>query len=297
MKKLLKTSWTVMFAVIVMAGFIYSCDDDDNDNGGSNVVDPSSVAGSNLIAYFPFDTEPAAGAGVENSNNSLTFVRKAGAATFADGRRGNAYMGAATESYLEYNVAPNSQLSTLDEFSLACWIKTPFTTSGAAKIFSLNGGDVFMGNLVLLQESQALGDSVDLKLYLFDSASPEWKGQDLRKNKVDFVNDKWFHLVALYRKASSTMEFFANGRKVFSQVKYAGPVPATGTQPLLEGITFGSDMSKIYFGVWPQQIAGTPEGYMTYYKGLVDEFRIYNKALTDNEVMDLYEAEVSQINE
>ena len=56
-------------------------------------------------------------------------------------------------------------------------------------------------------------------------------------------------------------------------------------------------MSKIYFGVWPQQIAGTPEGYMAYFKGLVDEFRIYNKALTDNEVMDLYEAEVGQINE
>jgi hypothetical protein len=36
---------------------------------------------------------------------------------------------------------------------------------------------------------------------------------------------------------------------------------------------------------------------MTYYKGLLDEFRIYNKALTEVEVMDLYEAEVSQINE
>jgi hypothetical protein len=54
-------------------------------------------------------------------------------------------------------------------------------------------------------------------------------------------------------------------------------------------------MTKIHFGAWPQQIAGTPESWMTYYRGLVDEFRIYKKALTADEVMDLYEAEVTQI--
>jgi hypothetical protein len=298
MEKLEKTKWTlvVLFAVI-LAGFVSSCKKDSDNSGNSGKTDPGTIAASNLIAYFPFDTEPTAGSAVPNSNGTITYVRKVGGATFAPGRRGNAYQGAATESYLEYNVATGSPFSSLDEFTLSCWIKTPVTTTGAAKIFSINGGDPFMGNIALIQESQPTGDSVDMKLYLFDSASPEWKGQDLRINKPQFLNDKWFHLTALYRKATSTMEFWANGEKVFEQIKYAGPVPQTGTQPLLQGITLGSDMSKIYFGVWPQQIAGTPESWMTYYKGLVDEFRIYNKALSEQEIKDLYTAEVSQINQ
>lgn len=297
MKKLLITHQVIMVAFIAMAGFMSSCNKDDNSgNNNGNKVDPGTIATSNLIAYFPFDSEPTAGSSVSNST-SISFVRKVGNVTFVPGRRGNAYQGNSAESYLEYNVAPGSPFASMQEFTIATWIKTPVTTTGAAKIFSLNGGDVFMGNLALIQESQAMGDSVDMKVYLFDSASPDWKGQDIRMNKKEFTNDKWFHFAVVYRMATSTLELYANGKRVASQIKYAGPVPASGTQPLLEGITLGSDMSKIYFGAWPQQIAGTPESWMTYFKGMIDEFRIYNKALTDQELMDLYNAEVSQITE
>jgi hypothetical protein len=296
MKKMRKINWAILIAVSLTAGLMYSCEDDDDDNGDNGRVDPGTVASSNLIAYFPFDSEPAGGAAVTNSNNQITFVRKVGAASFVEGRRGNAFQGA-PDSYLEYNLASGSAFTTLDEFSISCWLKTPVTTTGASKIFGINGGDPTMGNLALIQESQPMGDSVDLKLYLFDSASPEWKGQDIRADNEAFLNDKWFHLTALYRKATSTMEFWANGRRVFSQIRYAGPVPATGTQPLLEGITLMNDGNKIFFGAWPQQIAATPESWMTYFRGLVDEFRIYNKALSEDEIMDLYEAEVTQIEE
>ena len=91
------------------------------------------------------------------------------------------------------------------------------------------------------------------------------------------------------------MEFYANGTLVFTQIKYAGP-EAGGTQPTLGPIKLGQDMTKIHFGAWAQQIAGTPEGWMNYYKGMVDEFRIYNKALSPAEITALYEAEVTQIN-
>ncbi|HLN21052.1 MAG TPA: LamG domain-containing protein [Bacteroidales bacterium] len=292
MKNIVFTGWLVLVSIITGIGFSSCEDDSDSNNNGK--VDPGIIAASNLIAYFPFDKEPELNSAVEHSDNSITFVRKGGTATFANGKKGNAYQGNSTESFLEYNIAPGSALTGIDEFTLACWIKTPFTTSGAAKIFSINGGDSYLGNIALIQESRIIGDSVDLKLYLFDSNSPGWKNHEIRINKKQFVNDKWFHLAAIYRKSSSTMEFFANGKQVFSQVKYSGPITESGNQPLLEDIAPGSDMSKIYFGAWPQQIAGIAEGWMTYYKGLVDEFRIYSKALTLTEVEDLYKAEVSQ---
>lgn len=293
MKNKLYLLGAFLFGLLLLS----SCSKDDNSSGNDGKIDPSTVAATNLIAYFSFDAEPAANAAVDKTNGSITYTKKVGPGAFVPGRRGNAYQGNALQSYLEYAVGTGTALKTLDEFSLACWIKTPVTTSGACKIFTINGGDSFMGALALMQESQALGDSVDMKFYLFDSASPAWKGQDIRKNKTAFLNDKWFHLVALYRKATSTMEFFANGKLVYSAVKYADAAPAGGgAQPLLEGVTLGSDMTKIHFGAWTQQIAGAPESWMTYYKGMVDEFRIYNKALSEAEVQSLYDAEITQIN-
>ncbi len=281
---------------MLLSGVMFTAckDDDDDDNGGDGKTDPSTIAATNLVAYFPFESEAEA---VQKANNTITFSKKVGAGAFVTGRRGKAYQGSATQNYLEYNLAAGNPLSTMDEFTLSAWIKTPVTTSGAAKIFAVNGGDSFMGNLTLMQESQAQGDSVDLKMYLFDSESPEWKGQDIRAQKTAFLNDKWVHIVALYRKSTSTIELFANGNFVVKSIRYAGPEPAGGTQPLLGPIKLGSDMSKLHFGAWPQQIAGTPESWMTYYKGLVDEFRIYNKALSEQEIKDLYDAEVSQITE
>jgi hypothetical protein len=281
-----------MVGTLLLGGMLFiSCDNDD-DNGDNGKIDPNTIASSNLIAYFPFETLNEE---VEFSDNTITFGDDVGAATLATGRRGNAYKGSSSEAYFEYDIASGTGLKTLDEFSLACWIKTPHTTSGAAKIFTINGGDSFMGALALLQESQAAGDSVDLKFYLFDSESPEWKGQDIRKQSAKFVNDLWFHLVAVYNKTTSTMEFYANGDFVFSQNKWAGP-ESGGTQPPLGPIKLGQDMTKIHFGTWTQQIAGTPESWMTYYQGMIDEFRIYNKALSADEIADLYEAEVTQIN-
>ncbi len=55
-------------------------------------------------------------------------------------------------------------------------------------------------------------------------------------------------------------------------------------------------MTRIRFGAWAQQVAGNPEGWMTFYRGMVDEFRVYNKALTEAEILALYQAEVTQIN-
>jgi hypothetical protein len=285
----------VLSGTLLISGlFVSSCNkDDNNNNNGNNGTDPSTIAASNLIAYFPFEEE---GEDVQFSNNTITFNQAVGNASLVTGRRGNAYKGDTTESYFEYDVATGTSLKTLDEITLACWIKTPHTTGGAAKIFAINGGDPFMGALTLIQESQAAGDSVDMKFYLYDSESPEWKGQDIRKQSAGFVNDMWFHIVALYNKTTSSMEFYVNGDLVHTSVKYAGPDPGDGNQPVLGPIKLGQDMNQILIGAWPQQIAGTPEGWMTYFRGMVDELRIYNKALTPQEIQDLYAAEVTQIN-
>ncbi|HEX3006207.1 MAG TPA: LamG-like jellyroll fold domain-containing protein, partial [Bacteroidales bacterium] len=194
----------LMMGAMLLSGVMFTAckDDDDDDDGNDGKIDPSTIAATNLIAYFPFESE---GEAVQKANNTITFSKKVGAATFVTGRRGKAFQGSTSESYLEYNVTAASPIHSMDEFTFAAWIKTPVTTSGAAAIFSLNGGDATMGSIKILQESQALGDSVDMKLYLYDSEG-EWHGQELRKNKPQFLNDKWYHFVAVYNKTISKMQ-------------------------------------------------------------------------------------------
>lgn len=272
----------------------FSCDKNNDDLVR---IDPGTVAASYIIAYFPFDREPAGGAAVEYSGETIRFVRKTGSGSFVEGRRGNAYQGSTEQSCLEYDVKKVSIFTTLEDFTLACWLKAPSTVSGSSKIFGMDGGDSLMGNISLTRESRPEGDSVDLKLYFYGDSSHDRRDYEIRANKREFLNNDWFHLAALYRKNSSTMEFYVNGNLVFSQVNYAEPITESSIPPLLEGITFRNDISKIYFGAWKQQLTGTPEPWMSYYDGLIDEFRIYNKALSGEELFNLYQAELSQVEE
>jgi hypothetical protein len=54
-----------------------------------------------------------------------------------------------------------------------------------------------------------------------------------------------------------------------------------------------SNVSK-FIGGFQQRLGapwGAPDGWMLNYTGLMDEFRIYNAALSDNEVVALYKLE------
>lgn len=278
------------FAVIMLfsAALFTSCEEEEPDpyEGKTN---PSTIAADNLVAYFPFESETES---IE-LGTGIAYTKKSGAASFVLGRRGNAYKGAATEAYLEYSVAATNVFKTMTEFTMGAWIKTP-PAGGAADIFQLNGGDGFMGNLVLMLEGGSNNDSLDMKGYLFNSTT-EWKGQDIRKAHKSFVSDMWVHIGFSYNKTTSTMTLYANGLPIGTSVRYAGP-ENNGTQPPLGALTFGDDMSKILIGAWPQLAAGSGDDWMKFYPGMLDELRIYNKALTDTEMKALYDAEITVIN-
>lgn len=289
MKKI-KFLSTFTLAALFLGMTFTSCDDDEKDpyEGKTN---PSTIAAANLVAYFPFDSESAS----ISSGSGITFNKKSGAATFALGRRGNAYKGSTSAAYLEYNVATANIFKSMSEYTYALWIKCPAPTGGAASAFALNGGDANMGNLNFIVESQSNADSLALKPYLYNSTTV-WKGQDFWQFNRAFLSDKWVHIVSSYNKTTSTMSIYANGVLIKSGIRYAdGEV--NGVQPKLGALTFGTDMTKFIIGAWPKLAAGTAtDSWMIYYPGMIDELRIYNKALTDTEVKALYDAEVTMIN-
>lgn len=276
-------------AALLTTGLVFtSCDEEEPDpyEGKTN---PSTIAAANLVAYFPFESETA----TIDKGEGVTYLKKGGAASFAVGRRGNAYKGATTEAYLEYNVASTNVFKSMTEFTMGAWIKTP-AAGGAADIFRLNGGDSFMGNLVLMLEGGSNTDSLDIKAYLYNSTT-EWKGQDIRKAHRSFLSDRWVHVGYSYNKTTSTMTLYANGLPVATSVRYAGP-EVGGVQAPMGTLTLEPGMTKILIGAWAQQLDGTGQDWMKFYPGMLDELRIYNKALTDTEMKALYDAEITVIN-
>jgi hypothetical protein len=70
------------------------------------------------------------------------------------------------------------------------------------------------------------------------------------------------------------------------------------SDPMTGGLGYGdlanSNVSKFIIGGFQQHIGApwnAPEVWMLNYTGLMDEFRIYNIALTENEVVALYKLE------
>jgi hypothetical protein len=293
MKKNMKKISMWLFAIIagVSMTAMVSCSNDDDDNGDNTggKTDPSTIAAANLIAYFPMEdaVNPEIGTGI-------TYASKGDGTAFVTGRRNKAFQGKADgSSWLVFNLASNAKLFAAKEYTLSLWLKAA-KEENARGMFFVNGGDPSMGSLGLFTDNSNNfeSDSVNIKTYLYNTAT-EWKGQDYVSH--DYLQNVWTHVVVLYRKSTSTIELYANGKQVASNVRYSGPTPEVGDQPLLGDLTLDANSTKIYFGKWHDE--GEAQDWKKSSASAIDEFRIYDKALTEDEIDTLYKAEAENINE
>ena len=288
--------WGGLFPVLLIAlAMVASCDKDDDNNDGTTdgKTDPSTIAADNLIAYFPFEdaVNPAIGTGI-------TYASKGSNAAFVTGKRNKAFQGKDDEtSFLVYNLASNNALTSAKEYTLAFWLKAP-KEPNARGIFHLNGGDNTMGSLGLWTDNSTnfAGDSINIKTYLYNTATT-WKGQDYASHA--YLANTWMHVAALYRKATSTIELYADGKPVASNVRFSDgdpdSDPETDNQPKLGDLALDPASAKIYFGKWHDE--GAAQDWKKSSGAAIDEFRIYNKALSEDEIDALYKAEVLNMND
>ncbi|MDR2585107.1 MAG: LamG domain-containing protein [Prevotellaceae bacterium] len=290
-KKCLLFALFAMFSGLVL----FSCKDK-NDPDGGNKIDPSTIAEANLVAYFPFDSD-----GSDKKGHSVT-PKNVNASDFVKGQRGNAYKGKKGSGFI-YSLPANDPIAKAKGITFAMWLNSPAPVAGSPVLCQLNGttGDWDMpGSFTLqFQDAEQLIDTVGFKLFQFNMTT-EWKGQwsGLFSSKF-FPANKWFHFVAMYDESTSTYKAYANGNLVWKEVRYSGPDPENGSpQPLLGGMSLPGDVNKLYIGAWWKLLEGQDaDEWAQYFVGMLDELRIYNKGLTDNEVKALFDAEVSQLND
>ncbi len=222
------------------------------------------IAASNLIAHWSF-----------NGNLTDSVSGTAGTAkstTFSEGIKGQAMQGALNGYVL---ADAGAKVAGLTSFTTTLWVNTPPPSTGIIDVFSLVKTNSFWGNIEIFFENGSTNDDGKLRVHLFNGTDDKTIELNGQKN----LFDKWTNLGVSYNQNSDTCKVYLNGLPIF-----AGKV-AGQTGPLKF-----SNVGKIVFGcpqfqTTPSQTsASDAQSWASFLTGRLDEVRIYDKALTDNEV-------------
>ena len=229
----------------------------------------ASIQSSNLVGYWAFDgsyidsVSKTVGTGVNTS--------------FTPGFVGNALQGA-NNGYV-ISAIPNA-LKGLGSFTIDFWVNTPQNTAETALI-SISDNANFWGALDIFYENGSTATSAPFKIHLNDvtnSTGDIW----LTSWTLPTPWNSWQNIALTYDQSTSKFVLYQNGTIIGSQ-----------TQVGAGAIAFPSTAGNLIFGTEPFQCspslgtAGGTQGWSGYLIGAMDEIRIYNKALTQNELQSL----------
>jgi len=241
----------------------------------------SEVAPTNLVAYFPFDNS------IADMKNAVTGGVASGTTSFSAGIKGQAYQGSTTGFIGYSNPGP---IATLTSFTISMWINTARHDGGAQGLFMLAKQDgSFWGNFFLMIEGQnpANAENMFMKLHFEKNNAPfveHWLEPNGTFRAVDMYG-AWRHVAWTYDAATSKVSWFINGQKKVLPTG-AEDRKADGNGTPLGALNF-KDATKFIIGGFMGHLGApfnSPEPWMLKYTGKLDEFRIYNKALSETEI-------------
>jgi Concanavalin A-like lectin/glucanases superfamily len=247
------------------------------------------IAPANLVGYWGFN-------GSLTDSVSLTSGTNTGA-TYLPGIKGQAYKGSAAAYAL---FTPGAAIQNLRSYTITFWMNSP-TIVGAIGIFTISNPNDFWGNLDIYQDNGGSGTQAVFKVHMNNTNVP-WSGQ-FPDTKI--TTGSWIHVAITYNAATSIFNIYQNGSPL--GVNSAGN-PANTIGPRLNGSDPGAppitpygplqfaNPAKIAFGTFqfqttPSLSSAGAQVWATGFAGMLDEFRIYNKALTFDEINSLMKLE------
>jgi len=213
-----------------------------------------AVTPSNLRARLKFD-ESSGAIAYDSSGRGRNAVLY-NAPTFSPGQLGNAVNLTAASS--QYGVLPNSVISDLTDFTISTWVKIN-TFSTWERIFDFGSGTT---NYMFLTAQYTATSPNNAKLRL-GIRTPSIGEQDVNST-VQLSAGVWTHIAVT--RSGSTVSLYING-------SLAGSGTVT-TKP--------SDLGPV-----AQDYLGKSQFSDPYLDGSLDDFRIYNRALSTAEIASL----------
>ena len=216
------------------------------------VVETCDPAAEHLVAYYPFD-----GAGTDFSGRNQDSTLQ-GAASFTEGRYGQALdLRSASDAWVDLPAL----LADETACTFAAWLQydtlDPATFGDLVAVFAHDGfepGDLHFN--LRLQEAP-----IGLEFHLQNTARVAWPGP---ATPTDF-----FHVAMTYDSIVGESRLYIDGRLV-------------SVQPQSSVSCGNGDVSQI--GAWDFDGGGFQTRF---FKGLVDDVRIYNTALSAEQILQL----------
>lgn len=310
----MKKNKSIFLLSLVLASTVFiSCEDSiDKVNspipyesiGGYDSSD--DVAATHLISKLSFDGN------LTDSKNNITAFEEMNVA-YAEGVKGNAYRG--SSSVARYAIGnATAKITSLNDYSISFWMNTANTVpdggspgqgKGAQGIFSIVRPTEFWGamNLFLENPDNANPNRLRLKLGVENGRTGVvWKSQSIIMN-IDNSLNTWVHVVLAYDSKTSTISCYTNGAistnlsgNTLWYANNPGGADNPNNAPKYGVFQMTGTNGKVVFGnhqfeTTPPLNNGSDQAWATSYAGLLDEFRIYDVALANNEVAALYKLE------
>jgi hypothetical protein len=254
-------------------------------------VNSNEVAAQNLMAHWSFE-----GNGKETKSGADPSAQSN--VTYPTGQKGQA--AEFNYGYLAYNEI--AALNNLPSYTISAWINTAGnkgqTKAGASSIFTLtrnvpnSTNYEWAGNVTFYLEAERYTPSSDtlvVKGLNVTNVNGNASWQDILNNPGKDAGvqnfsgaNRWSHVVLTWDGATNLFRVYGNNAKIsnpdWEQRSGVGNlVFFTPTRPII--------------GAWGTNLAGVPDSWQQMFKGKIDELRVYNKALSQQEIAALYTLE------
>lgn len=231
----------------------------------------SQIAAANQVAYWAFNSSY-----IDSVSKTVGTPNHATAISFVPGILGQAVQ-VKSPGYINTNVA--STIAGLKTFSMVFWTQQPASlTSGPTTYmpFSLNqaGYSWEQTKLFMLFDQADNATNSYAKVGLMD----QW----FDKGKVwpRMLDTKWHQTAITFDGGTGAMRIYVDGTLLSQSSGFS--VAAQNNFGTADSFTLGG----------PDDNANTANGWMNSLSGNLDEFRVYNKVLSAEEVLYLYTLQV-----
>jgi hypothetical protein len=205
-----------------------------------------------------------------------------------DGIRGKGAGGVSQKAML-YAGANDFDKST--SFTVAFWEKNGVPTGGSPQfVFSLASKDYWhQSGLFMLVDHDGAGSTVDSAAVSFVIQDTWFVTHDKEKLPGHLLNGQWHHIAISYDEKNSKITYYVDGNKA-TNVSDANSVWGYGG-PLHGAVHFANDYGFV-LGGWNKHANlgnGAPtDDWIQSWQGGLDQFRLYNYAMSQSDVQALY---------
>ncbi len=274
-----KITNTIKLSLVAALGIMLfsACQKMDRPALGDYPKDDAVLPGGDLRFYLPFDSVSQAGR--VNAKDSISgFSPLSYNLTAITGVSGQGIKGkdGSANKYFSANDFKNAT-----SFTVAFWMKNPAQAGRTEFLFSYVDDSYGWGHssMFLLLENQTATQTT-MKFGLMD----QWLEGTLVKPLFD---GQWHHLAYVYDQTTSKMTYYFDGALVTGMNSTQTDVKKNGAP---RGAVDFTTSKSFVLGGWNKHanVEGPTDDWVSSYTGSLDQFRLYNKAISAAEINALY---------